>query len=161
MSPAQGERNLERIMNFPWNEKVSEGRPHNQKGGKLKSEIIYGQNNSPAKSVLALYSKHLRRIFVISLYCDCGHPRPLYSLTRLIGRWMAVQQQSGGFDHCRDRLEEKAKEHWGRESGPSRGRTVTSKLIFFLGVLSFLFVLQLFQGLQDEGLELDIVPSDS
>lgn len=52
------------------NEKVNEGRQHNQKRGKLKSEIIYEQNNFPAKSVLAVYSKRWRGMFVIKSSCD-------------------------------------------------------------------------------------------
>lgn len=52
------------------NEKVNEGRQHNQKRGKLKSEIIYEQNNFPAKSVLAVYSKRWRGMFVIRSSCD-------------------------------------------------------------------------------------------
>lgn len=130
MSPAQGERNLERIMNFPWNEKLSGGRQHNQKGGKLKSEIIYGQNNSPAKSVLAAYSKHLRRMFVISLYCDWGGLRPLNSLTRLTGWCMAVLQQSGRFDYCGDCLEDKTEDHWGGERGRNRRVPGSPRLLF-------------------------------
>lgn len=47
----------EELWNSVPNEKGSEGRPHNQKGGKLKFEIINEQNNFPNKSILAVYSE--------------------------------------------------------------------------------------------------------